>query len=79
MLKVALDLDLYNILVKAEKAMTTEDIASETKTDPALAKRILRNLAALDHINEVDDDLFSANKFSKAFTTPKGVGGAGFS
>ena len=59
--------------------MTTEELARETKADPALMKRVLRNLAALSHIDEVDDDVFMANKFSKAFTLPKGVGGAKFS
>lgn len=59
--------------------MTTDELAKETKADPALMKRILRNLAAFTHVDELDVDLFTANKFSKAFTHPKGVSGACFS
>ncbi len=59
--------------------MTTGEVAKEAKADPVLMARILRNLAAFGHIDEVGADKFQANKFSRAFTTTKGISLAKFS
>ena len=79
MLRLALDLGLYETLVQNGKSMSTEELAEKAKADPALMKRIMRNLAAVSHVDETGEDMFVANKITKAFTSSKGVNGAKFS
>ena len=78
-LRLGLDLGIYERLVQCQDTLNSNDIAKETGADPVLVERILRNLAALDHVEEVGHDTYRANKITKAFTTPKGVSGAIFS
>ena len=56
---------------------SSEDVAAATGADPVLMRRILRNLAALGHVDEVDANQYRANKFSRVFTTKHGVAGFG--
>ena len=79
MLRVAFDLGIHEYIVKSDGAVSTSHVAAAAGADPTLMQRILRNLASFGHIEEVGVDLFHANKFSKAMTTPKAVHGARFS
>lgn len=72
MLEVALDLDVYKNLVERKTPASTEELAKAANCNVVLMSRILRTLAALGQIEEVDVDSFAANKFSEAYTTPKG-------
>ncbi len=54
-------------------------MADETEADLVLIERILRNLAALGHVDETGPGSYKANKVTKAFTTHKGVNLAKFS
>lgn len=56
---------------------SSEEVAKATSADPVLMQRIMRNLAALGHVEEVDVDSYRAGKFSKAFTTTAGIAGHG--
>lgn len=53
----------------------SKELAKATGAGPVLMQRIMRNLAALGHVEEVDTNAYRANKFSKAFTTTAGVAG----
>lgn len=53
--------------------MGLKELAAATNCDPLLLRRLLRAMAGLDQLDEVDVDLFAANKFTVAYTTPKGV------
>ena len=77
LLRLALDLNLFEILTKTQGAsIHTATLAKETNVDPTLLQRILRALNAMGAVEQVGTDLFKPTKFSKAFTTQKGVFGA---
>ncbi|KAK3719091.1 hypothetical protein LTR37_004655 [Vermiconidia calcicola] len=78
MLRLAQDLGIYAHLVQADSSVSCEDTATATGADVVLMRRILRYLAALGHIEEKEVDMFAANKFSRAFVTPKGIAGSRF-
>ena len=79
LLRLALDLNLYEILTKTQGAsIHIATLAKETNVDPTPLQRILRSLNAMDAVEQVGTDLFKPTEFSKAFTTPKGVCGAKF-
>ena len=78
-LRVGLELGIYDLLVQRESAVESLDVAKATGADAVLTERILRNLAALGHVDETGDRGYAANKITKAFTTPKGISGANFS
>ena len=75
LLHVAFDLDIYKYLHEQNGAVSSEQLAKASGCDTVLMGRILRCLAALSHIDEVDADSFAANKFTEAFCTTKGVSG----
>lgn len=75
MMEVGNDLSLYKYLVERKEPTTTDEAATATKCDPVLMRRILRNLAAADHVDEVDADVFVANKLTAALASPKGISG----
>ena len=80
LLRLALDLNLFEILTTTQGAsIHTATLAKETNVDPTLLQRILRALNAMGAVEQVGRDLFKPTKFSKAFTTQKGVCGAKFS
>ncbi len=79
MLQVGLDLGIYDTLTHHSSPMSCRDIVSEGQVDLTLLERILRNLAALGHIDEAEPGTYQANKVTTAFTTPKGVNLARFS
>ncbi|KAI4149189.1 MAG: hypothetical protein L6R39_002571 [Caloplaca ligustica] len=69
-LQIGINLDLFNILTKSGKPMTTGALAQSSGADPALLQRILRFLAAIPAIKEVGPGLFAANNLSKTLTVP---------
>ena len=80
LLRLALDLNLFEILVESQDApVDTATLAKEIGVDSTLLERILRALNAMGAVEQVGTDTFKPNKFSKAFTTQKGVCGAKFS
>ena len=79
LIRLALDLKVFEILVKNQGPIGTKALAKETSADPTLLQRILRALAAIGAVGQSGPDEFVATKFSKAFTTPKGICGAKFS
>jgi Mn-dependent DtxR family transcriptional regulator len=69
---------ILDYLVQTEEGVSSNSIASQNKVDPALVSRMLRYLAAHGYIEEVDVDLFKANKSTKALMMPKSVAGFRF-
>ena len=79
LIRLALDLNIFEILVKSQGPIDTRALAKEISADPTLLQRILRALTAIGAIGQFGPDEFVATKFSKAFTTQKGICGAKFS
>ena len=77
--RLALDLDIFQILVKSPGPIGTKALAKGTCADPTLLQRILRTLTAIGAVGRFGPDEFLATQFSKAFTTQKGICGAKFS
>ena len=77
-IKIAIDLDLFNILVKSNTPKSTEEFANITGADRTLLGRILRGLASIHVIEEVGEELYKVAKISRSFTGTKGVWGARF-
>ena len=78
LIRLALDLDVFHILVKSPGPIATKALAKGTCADSTLLQRILRALTAISAIGQFGPDEFIATKFSKAFTTQKGICGAKF-
>lgn len=74
---IAVELNLFSILVQSDKPKTSRELAESTGADATLLARILRYLAGIDAIGTAGPDLYTATKVSKAFTTTKGIGGSG--
>ena len=74
-LLAAIEMKVLDSLVQSDGAVSSNDIASQTKADQALVYRILRFLAAHLYVDEIDVDLFKANKSTLAFSMPKSVAG----
>lgn len=71
----AIDLGIFEYLLKQDRNVSSKDVASHSGAEEPLASRILRYLAAHGHIDEVDVDSFKANAKTRAFTMPKSVAG----
>lgn len=78
LLRLSLDLGLYQYLVDTAGSVSSRDLATACDTDTVLMQRIMRCLAALGHVEETGVGNFAANQFTHAFTTQKGVCGARF-
>ncbi|KAL8922585.1 MAG: hypothetical protein Q9208_005089 [Pyrenodesmia sp. 3 TL-2023] len=70
LLQVGINLDLFNILQRSSKPLSTQAIAEQTGAEPALIQRILRFLAAIPAIKEVGPGLFTANNVTRTLTVP---------
>ena len=77
-IRLAVDLGLFKILADSEEAKSVQQLADATGADATLLGRILRCLASIDAIAEAGHETYAATKISRAFTTPKGISGAGF-
>ena len=78
-LRLGLDLGIYELLVNRNDAVTVDEVSKEVKADKQLMERVFRNLAAMGHVDEAGNGAYKANKVTRAFTTPKGVHLASFS
>ncbi|KAL9083178.1 MAG: hypothetical protein Q9159_005945 [Coniocarpon cinnabarinum] len=68
--KVAVDRRVFNKLEEAGGGpKTTSQLAAES-TDPAMLRRLLRHLAAMHVIREVDVDRWEGTRLSKSLRTP---------
>ncbi|KAI6080763.1 S-adenosyl-L-methionine-dependent methyltransferase [Hypoxylon rubiginosum] len=65
MARVAIDLNVLNNLKESPSPLTTEDLANKSGKSPnhKLLARILRYLASLSLIREVDTDMWTASRF----------------
>ena len=73
MLRVGLDLGIYELIANSTGPVTAAQVAEKTKADLVLTERIMRNLAAITHVDEVGASVYRANKVTKAFASPKGI------
>ena len=70
MIKAGCDIGLFKTLVASQTPLTTAEIASTTKAEPALLARILRYLAATRFITETGKDQFGANLSTQSLADP---------
>ena len=77
-IRLAVDLGLFKTLADSHEPKSIQQLANATGADATLLGRILRCLASIDAIAEAGHEMYAATKISRAFTTPKGISGAGF-
>ncbi|KAM0794283.1 O-methyltransferase [Usnea florida] len=77
-IRLAVDLGLFKALGDSQEPKSIQQLADATGADATLLGRILRCLASIDAIAEAGHEMYTATKISRAFTTPKGISGAGF-
>ena len=77
-IRLAVDLGLFKILADSQEPKSIQQLADAIGADATLLGRILRCLASIDAIAEAGHEMYAATKISRAFTTPKGISGAGF-
>lgn len=77
-IRLAVDLGIFEVLVNGKAPKSIQQLAGETSADATLLGRILRSLASIDAVAEAGQEMYTATKISRAFTTPKGISGAGF-
>ena len=73
LIRIAIHLNIFGILSESERPLSASEIAEMTRVDVVLLERVLRGLAAMEAVAQVNIDSYAATKISKAFTTPKGV------
>ncbi|KAI9661830.1 MAG: hypothetical protein M1821_009069 [Bathelium mastoideum] len=66
--KVAIDLKIFEILVKAKGPVSTSELAKTTKASDVLLGRILRFLASHDMVVEADEDSWTANNVAQVLS-----------
>ncbi|MCJ1354567.1 MAG: hypothetical protein MMC33_004556 [Icmadophila ericetorum] len=69
-IRIAIQLNLFEILVKSEKPKSLVDIFEITKADPILLRRLLNHLTTMDAVAQVGKDLFRPSRKSKIFAIP---------
>ncbi len=77
-IRLAVDLGIFEALAKSQAPQSIRQLAESTGADATLLGRILRCLASIDAVAEAGPEAYTATKISRAFTTPKGISGAGF-
>ena len=77
-IRLAVDLGLFKTLADSQEPKSIQQLANATGADATLLGRILRCLASIDAIAEAGHEMYAATKISRAFTTSKGISGAGF-
>ncbi|CAG7925031.1 unnamed protein product [Penicillium olsonii] len=75
MVRIGLDLDLFNILSQAGGPLSVAEIAAKVGAAPTLTGRILRYLNSVRAIGETSKDHFEANNITRSLSDP-GVRGA---
>ena len=66
--RIAIQLNLFNVLVECHGPRSSEELAQKTTADRDLLFRLLRYLAANEIIEESGEDLWIANSITKALT-----------
>ena len=77
-IRLAVDLGIFKILAEIKAPTSIQQLVEGTGADATLLGRILRSLASIDAVAEAGPEMYAATKISRAFTTPKGISGAGF-
>ncbi|KAI1179887.1 S-adenosyl-L-methionine-dependent methyltransferase [Nemania sp. FL0916] len=76
---VGVETRLFEILVEhKEEPTTTAELASKTKIDPVLLKRLLRYYQSFGMIDQLTDDQYQANNITSALVSPGGAAGVPF-
>ncbi|RAL03139.1 S-adenosyl-L-methionine-dependent methyltransferase [Aspergillus ibericus CBS 121593] len=70
LVRVGLDLKLFNILSESKEPLTTEQLVAKTNAAPILLGRILRYLASVGTIRETGINTFTANNITHSLTIP---------
>ncbi|MCJ1379113.1 hypothetical protein MMC17_002213 [Xylographa soralifera] len=73
LMKIAIDLNIFKLLVEKDEPMSTNELAEVTGADRALLGRILRCLAATNVLEEVDIETYIPTKISKTFAGELGI------
>ncbi|KAK6000901.1 hypothetical protein QM012_002984 [Aureobasidium pullulans] len=73
--RIGCDLKLFDVLSKAGQPTTVDELASTTGVQPKLMARLLRYMASVRLIQEVDANIFAANNVTKTFAIPGFAGG----
>ncbi|KAJ6014396.1 hypothetical protein N7540_008987 [Penicillium herquei] len=68
LVKIGLDLNLFNILVESQTPLTIAQLCDQTGAASDLLGRILRYLASVGAIKETGEDTFTANNITKHLT-----------
>ncbi|KAI0006845.1 S-adenosyl-L-methionine-dependent methyltransferase [Xylariaceae sp. FL0662B] len=68
--QVACDLGLFKKLVDADSPLSAASLAASSGADPLLLSRILRFLASMDMITEVDEEAFTPNNATHTLSRP---------
>ncbi|KAI0529963.1 S-adenosyl-L-methionine-dependent methyltransferase [Xylaria digitata] len=76
---IGMETRLFEILAEQEgKAAKTAELASITKADPALIKRLLRYYQAFGMVDEPAEDQYLGNNITSALATPGGFAAIAF-
>ncbi|KAK9772983.1 putative O-methyltransferase domain-containing protein [Seiridium cardinale] len=71
--RIAVDLDLFNLLADGSGSKTVEELASKTNSDPVLMARILRILDCMGWAKQVEVDSFAPTEIGEVVRTRKPI------
>lgn len=80
-IRIAIDLDLFNILVNSDKPQTLDDLIKATEADGVLLARLLRSLGAVGAVGEVGEvgkEAYIPTKVTRTFVIPPLAAGVEF-
>ena len=73
LMRIAIDLNVFKLLVEKIEPMSTKELAEVTGADRALLGRILRCLAATNVLEEVDAETYVPTKIGETFAGEFGI------
>ena len=73
LLRIAIDLNIFKLLVEKEEPMSTKELAEVTGADRVLLGRILRCLAATNVLEEVEVETYVPTKIGSTFAGEFGI------
>jgi hypothetical protein len=76
LIKIAVDLGIFEKLVKKASPLSLQKRSESTGSEYALLGRIMRALAAIHAVEETEVGRYEASKLSRAFASPKGIAGS---
>ncbi|KAL9111990.1 MAG: hypothetical protein Q9227_003610 [Pyrenula ochraceoflavens] len=71
MVRVALDLKIYNVLVQATESVSLKELVTRTKVDPVLLGRIMRHQSSMGLVDEVGKGTYAANNLTRNLSIPE--------